>query len=317
MKKTILKIIAGIGVVMLLALAYFYSQFEPSENHEWGITFSHSHVEYLGFEWRTVYLDMLNDLQPQKLRLMSYWENIEPERGKFDYQVVDEMLIEAGKRNIEVILVVGHKQPRWPECHHPTWYAELSEHEQEHALMTMLTEAVNHFKQFDAVKIWQVENEPLFDFGHDCPAMSKDLLQEEIELVRSLDDRPILVTDSGELGRWLPTASVGADLFGTTMYRVVHNPTTGYFRYPLPPLWFRLKAGILNTFHKPQEILGVELQAEPWFADNMFLYSMEDQNALMNAKIFAQNIEYAKSAGFQNNYLWGEPFCAFRLRYGI
>lgn len=302
------KILVGIIILIIFILGYFYTQFTPTpiEKQEWGVTFSHRHAEYLGFDWKTMFIDIVNDLKPRKMRLMVYWEDSEPELGKFDFQDIDEMLIEAEKKDIDIILVLGHKQPRWPECHHPAWYNDLSGSQKQESQLAMVSQSVEHFKQFSAVKIWQVENEPLFNFGPFCPVLDKTFLKKEVELVRSQDSRPIMVTDSGELGRWLPTIKAAKpDIFGSTMYRVVHNPKFGYFRYPLPPAFFRIKAGIAKTFTGMDKIVGVELQAEPWFAEDLYKTDLQTQLGLMNAKAFEENIDYAQRVGFQENYLWG------------
>jgi hypothetical protein len=292
-------------LVVVGALVYFDSRFKPNKNGDWGLNFSVKYAEELGIDWKTMYLDMLNDLKPKKLRLMSYWDRIEPERGKFDFNVVDQQLIEAGKRNIEVVLVVGRKQPRWPECHEPQWFETLNKNEQEQAQLSMVKTAVEHFKQFGAVKIWQVENEPFFPFGPSCPRMDKNLVKAEMDAVRSLDSRPIMLTDSGELGLWVQAASLHPDILGSTMYRVVHKPKFGYLSYPLPPTFFHIKAGIVNTFVPVPKIMGVELQAEPWFDKGVNNMDLSTQLSLMNAKIFDDYIDYAKEAGLGDNYLWG------------
>ena len=114
-----------------------------------------------------------------------------------------------------------------------------------------------------------------------------------------------MVTDSGEKGLWIPTARLGADIFGSTMYRVVNDHRFGYVKYPIPPVYFRIKAGILKVVAKQDRIIGVELQAEPWFSQDLFQTDLSTQLALMNPKIFAQNIDYARRVGFEENYLWG------------
>lgn len=305
MKKKILKIVGVILLIIAAVCLYFYNQFDPAEEFIWGLNFSQVRARELGFDPKTMYLDMMNDLKPKKIRLNAYWNQIQPASDKYDFQEIDEYLIFAQQQNVEVILSVGKKLPRWPECHEPDWVKQLPDDQKVEVRLKMIENTINHFKDFSAIKIWQVENEPLFYFGDQCPKIDREILKKEIALVKSLDQRPVLVTDSGELGRWIPTATTGADIFGTTMYRIVHNPTTGYFKYPLPPAFFRIKAGILNTFAKPQGILGVELQAEPWFANGIENTPLETQKSLMNQKIFAEYIEYAQKAGFKDNYLWG------------
>ncbi len=305
MKKTLI-IVAALILILICTATFFTSKQKKPDKYEWGITFSHTHAQYMGYDWKTMYLDMLNDLQPKKLRLMAYWESIESERGKYNFGEVAQMVDEAQRRNIDVILVVGHKQPRWPECHHPGWYNDLDNSEKEQAQLEYVKNTVAYFKQFSAIKIWQVENEALFAFGEDCPTTPTDLIKKEMQVVRDIDSRPILLTDSGELGFWLPVAKLNPDIFGSTMYRVVHSPRLGYFKYPLPPQFFRGKAGFVKTFSNVDKMMGVELQAEPWFTDtDVFHTDLKTQNALMNTKIFNEYVNYAKKAGFEENYLWG------------
>lgn len=305
MNHIALKILIIILMLLIGSGVYFHSQFEPDPDPQFGLSFSIPYAEYLGFDWKTMYLDMLNDLQPRRLRLMAYWEMIEPEPDLFYLQDVEEMLAEAERQGIEVILVLGHKQPRWPECHHPGWYGELSAEEQTARLFHMLRVAVEHFQKYDSVQMWQIENEPFFEFGPECPRVDESLARQEVSLVKGLDSRPVILTDSGEKGSWVATANLGADVFGVTMYRTVHHHRFGYHKYPLPAWVYRLRAGWLRTFSDVDQIIGVELQAEPWFTGLVSETGLETQFSLMNSKIFRENIEYARKVGFRENYLWG------------
>ncbi len=307
-KPRLLKCALWCGVVLLLlgSLAgYFYSEYTPSQTLVWGVTFSPPAAEYLGLDWKQAYLAMLQDLSVKYVRIPVYWDRLEPKQGAFSYEEVDWMLQQAAQYHAQVILGLGRKQPRWPECHNPAWFNSLSSAEQQKATLDMLTHAVLHFKASAAVEVWQVENEPDFKFGPDCEKTPIDFLTTEVTLVRLLDSHPTLVTDSGEIGHWLPVAGSGADYFGSTMYRVVHNKFFGYITYPLPPLFFKIKAGILNSFAAPKKIWGVELQAEPWFVTDALHTPIPEQLALMNPELLAQNIAYARAVGFERNYLWG------------
>src|SRR3989344_3483723 len=227
------------------------------------------------------------------------------DRGKFDFSQMDRMLELAGDFGTEVILVVGKKQPRWPECHEPAWALALSREAEAAARLAMIEKAVTHFKAAPAVKIWQVENEALFKFGESCPKMDRSLLKKEVALVKSLDSRPVMVTDSGEMGRWIPTATGGADSFGSNLYRVVHNPVTGYFKYPMPTTIFRIKAGFLAVITGVRSVTGIELQAEPWLVNGVWGTELDTQKSLMNPKVFRENTDFAADVGFRDNYLWG------------
>jgi hypothetical protein len=304
MKKKLSVIVIVIVIVLFSTAVYFYEQGKPTQNITFGITFSTSYAASLGFDPKQMFLDMMADLKPKKIRLMAYWEEIEPSQGKFDFQNLDELLIEAGKENVDVILAVGRKLPRWPECHQPDWYNNLDASAKQEAQDTMVKTTVEHLKQFEAIKAWQVENEPYFVFGINCPIQSQDSVSQEVQLVKSLDNRPIILTASGEQGNWNQTARSGADIVGVTMYRTVYNDKLGYYKYPLGPWFYRIKAGIERTFEgKP--VIGVELQAEPWLLSGIFNTDLDTQRSLMNAKVFQSNASFAKQAGLADNYLWG------------
>lgn len=299
------RVILSIVVFLCGALVVFYFAYTPSQTMLWGASFVPKHAESLGLNPREAFLAVVNDLGVKYIRLAAYWEDIEAEQGNFLFTETDWYLQAAEQNQVKVILTVGHKQPRWPECHHPGWYDELSSEDKETALKNFVTQSVNHFKVFKSVEVWQVENEPYFKFGPECNKTTSKLLTEEVSLVKSLDNRPVLVTDSGELGRWVFVNMVGADYFGTTMYRTVHTPTYGYFTYPLPPGFFKIKAGVLQVFFKPQKIWGVELQAEPWFEAGVLETPLERHFELMNPEQFIKNMQYAEEVGFERNYLWG------------
>ena len=113
-----------------------------------------------------------------------------------------------------------------------------------------------------------------------------------------------MVTDSGELSIWVRAAK-RADVFGTTMYRIIHKNPIGYFKYPLPPKFFWLKANITHLFFPGKPIVVSELQAEPWGPKLIYDLTLEEQEKSMSLAQFHENIEYAEKVGFPEYYLWG------------
>jgi len=277
----------------------------PEEEVYFGTTFSNRYAEELGLDWKETYIAILDDLGVKKIRLAAYWLEVEPEQEQFDFSNIDFQINEAAKRDVEIILGVGQKLPRWPECFIPEWAHENPDKDE--ALLNYIEESVNRYKDVDQIVYWQVENEPfLAGFGV-CPPFDKDLLDEEIELVRSLDDRPILITDSGELGDWVRARKRG-DVFGTTMYRDVWFREVIPFHYPLPPTWFKFKDYVsraLTGGTYAEKIIVVEMQAEAWGPDPIPYITLEQQLKYMNFDDFKDNIVYSKRAGFPEIYLWG------------
>jgi hypothetical protein len=216
---------------------------------------------------------------------------------------LDWQIAEAQKRNAQIILVVGQKVPRWPECFIPVWMQNDSGQKKAELLKFIYT-VVERYKSEPAVKYWQVENEPFLDFGI-CPDLDPALLDSEIALVKNADpSRKIIVTDSGELSLWYQAAS-RADIFGTTMYRTIWKKGLGYFDYPIGPRFFQFKHWIIKTFAKQNQAIVIELQGEPWISGWTTDMALSEQFKSMNPEKLRDNVEFAKKVGFPEIYVWG------------
>ncbi|MBI3627913.1 MAG: DMT family transporter [Candidatus Sungbacteria bacterium] len=282
----------------------------PDRPIVWGLTFSTAFTDQLGLDWRSSYIAILDELQPKRLRLVAYWDEIEPKENKFDFSRLDILMHEAEKRNLPVILAVGMKLPRWPECHLPGWVENLSTGEKEAKLQPFIAEVVRHYVASPSLYLWQVENEPFLPFGT-CPSRPGGFLDNEIALVRSIDPaHQILISDAGETGDWIRAASRG-DVFGTTMYRKVYSrilgPFFGVTEYPIGPGAFLLKEKFVKYFTgKPDErYLVIELQAEPWQHLSIPETPIKTQINNFTPAYFQEVISYAQAAGFDEYYLWG------------
>ncbi len=312
------KILKVFGLIVLVIVAYFYLGFSAKpEGMQWGVTFSKNYAESLGLDWQETYLAILDDLSVDNLRLAAYWNQIEPESGNFDFSVIDFQVQEAAKRDVDVLLAVGRRLPRWPECHVPEWAKELEADQQQGALLHYVEAVIKRYKDYPNIVMWQVENEFfLRNFG-DCPKADSKLLDAELALVRSLDDRPIVVTDSGELGGWVGSMRRG-DIFGTTMYRTVYNDMIGYATYPLRPIYYKRRFLLYKPFFRTKEIINVELQAEPWARTSLTQDSLQTQYISLNPESFRKNISYAMASGISPAYLWGAEWWYYmKVKQGV
>ena len=308
MFKKILKYI-GIAILFLLGIAIllfiYFNIPTKSENKkaQLGVTFSYRYASDIGLDWQKAYAAVLDDLQVKKIRIPVYWDLVEKREGEYDFSAVDWQLAEARKRDAEIILVVGQKVPRWPECAIPEW-AQTDDQKRKETLLKFVEKVVDRYKNNPELKYWQVENEPFLAFGV-CPPLDVDLLDREIALVRKLDSsRQIIITDSGELSLWVSSAS-RADIFGTTMYRNVYKEGLGYYVYPLGPRFFHFKYGLIEKIIGRREAIVVELQAEPWIAGYTTNQPLEEQYKSMTADKLKKNVSYARQVGFPQIYLWG------------
>ena len=302
--KVFLIVLASVTTLAIILLAYFNFPVENMEKKAGiGVTFSSRYAKDIDIEWKDAYLSMLDDLKIKKIRIPVYWDLVEPEEGKYDFSDLEWQLNEAAKRNAEVILVVGQKVPRWPECFIPNW-ANGSEQEKRDDLLKFIEIAVNHFKNYPAVKYWQVENEPFLDFGI-CPVIDSNQVDKEIEIVRKNDSsRKIIVTDSGELSLWIKAAK-RADVFGTTMYREVVNSKLGAWKYPIGPNFFKFKRMLIDIFAGQKNAVVIELQGEPWLQGWTTGFPLEQQLVSMNSEKLKDNVQFAKNSGFSDIYIWG------------
>ena len=293
--------------LICVAVYMFTGKTEKSENMDFGVTFSQLFAEQMELDWKKAYLAALDELNVKKLRLIAYWQKIEPNEGEYSFDDLDWQINEAEKRDAQVILAVGRKLPRWPECHVPEWARGLDESEQQEKLLSLLTQIINRYKDNQTIKIWQVENEPfLMGFG-ECPRLDKEFLKKEIDLVRELDSkkRPILMTASGELSLWTQPALIG-DIFGTTLYRIVWSDLLQkHVEYPIPAVFYNKRAELVKWLTGIDKAVIIELQAEPWSHLMIYENTLEEQFKTMDFERFKEIIDYAKYTGFDEAYLWG------------
>jgi hypothetical protein len=294
------------GVLAAVALLFAYFNLpgpQPRQDVGLGLTFSSRYAEALGLDWRETYLALLDEVEVRKVRIPVYWDLVEKNRGEYDFSDVDWQLEEARKRNVEVVLAMGQKVPRWPECFVPEW-ARQDDAVRKGELLRFLAKTAGRYKDRTEIRMWQVENEPFLKFGN-CPPLDVSLLEQEIALVKQIDaSRPVLVTDSGELSLWVSAAKRG-DVFGTTMYRDIWKEGWGHFEYPLGPNFFLTKALLVRIFTEQRNMIVIELQGEPWAPGWVANVSLEEQFRTMNENRLRENVEYARRVGFPEIYLWG------------
>jgi len=300
------KIIFGFLIFVLIFISYFFIGVPPQAKEiSWGVNFSQKHAELLGLDWKETYLALLNDLGAKNFKVAAHWDLLESEKDKYYFDDLDWQIKTAEEKEAEILLVIGMKTPHWPECHIPEWAKNFSKEEQQKEILEILEKIVLRYKNSEAIKYWQVENEPFFPFG-ECPWVDKAFLKEEINLVKTLDSqkKPIIISDSGEGSFWIQAATLG-DIAGTTMYKRVWFRQLGfYIHYPFPPTFYWRKAQIIKKFFG-KKVICIELQAEPWGPALLYDLPLEEQEKTMNFEQFKKNIEFAKKTGLDEFYLWG------------
>ena len=299
-------LLSTLAVIFIAFVLYIFSGVLPDESTMvFGVTFSKPFAEQMGIDWQKAYLAALDDLRVRKLRLIAFWPEVEPQDNQFYFDDLDWQVREASKRGAEIILAVGRRLPRWPECHVPGWAKDLSEAQQQEKVLRMISEVVKHYQNEPAIKIWQVENEPFLKSFGICPKLDEEFLDKEIALARlDLARRPVMLTASGELSDWNKPA-IKSDILGTSLYRMVWSDFFSHFRYPIPPGFYYKREKLTKWLTGVDKIILIELQAEPWGPKMIYETSVKDQEISMNLDKFIEMINYVKRTGFDEAYLWG------------
>ena len=304
--KNILIVLFGTGGIFFIVFLFALQLPGRPQNNDttFGVTFSPRYAEAFGVDWHEAYRAILSDLGVRNFRLSAYWDSTEPDEDGYYFDDLDYQLDQAARHNAHVLLAVGRKLPRWPECHEPEWVKDFQKSEFDQKLLDYVTVVVNRYKDNPALSRWQVENEVLFPFGICSHPYDLALLKKEIDLVRSLDPKhEVVVTDSGEWTPWMPLALYG-DILGVSMYREAWNTFLhSHIPFPIKEGWYQLRASMIG--HWKKSIIVTELQAEPWAGKPVEQMGPDESMLLMPLDKIKENVRFARNVGFPEVYLWG------------
>lgn len=322
-RLTIINSIGKLVGILLIAMGLYILAFGKSAGAPTlGVTFSPRYAQELGLNDKLTFGWMLVDLKIKNLRLPIYWDEVEKAPGRYDFSGVDYYLDRARLHNLNVIVGLGFKQPRWPECFEPDFVKNYSITAKNEAILKLVRAEVEHFKESGQIVAWQVENEPYLFFGLCQKTDFEDadqLLNAEVAIVKSLDSRPVLITDSGELTSWVDGMR-HSDWFGISVYRTVWNPVFGIVDYPLPPIFYDTKDLLASKLggKVPGRKIISELQAEPWAPTGRPLnqISAEAQMKIFPLNQLQENVNFAKQTHFNSIYLWGVEWWYYMASIG-
>ncbi len=314
----ILLIALLLKIVILALVIIFLAQKTIPETITYGMSFNTLYARELGLDWKETYDAIIDDLGVRHLRLAAHWPMVEPEAGKYNFEELDYQIQKAEESGAEVIMAVGRRLPRWPECHIPEWANAIEVEQRNTAQLEYVKQVIERYRNSSAIKYWQVENEPfleVFAFEH-CGRLDIDFLEKEISFVRDLDPtRDIIVTDSGNLGLWYGAYKRG-DIFGTSVYVHFWNPEIGQFRTLLPPFVYRVKENILAFIYGEKPTFLIELSAEPWLIAPIATVPIETQFSRMDLQKFNDILEYAQQTRYERQYLWGAEWWYWLTKNG-
>ena len=301
-----------------------------------GTTFSQLQCRYLDLEVQDTFRQICR-LGCDRLRLCSYWHEIEPMPGKFDFTQLDWLLTESQKYGVEIVLTVGMKAPRWPEFHFPDWLKSRYDTTNsqvaidqnraiaEHAL-TFIAAVVGHTRSAPNLKYWQIENEPLTRLEITGDRwLSAPFVRQEVSLVRrlALPGQKLVLTNAIALPSGnLPTDEQAlqisqslVDCVGFNVYTKVPAGRPSFYLQPLPTYWQTLQRWQTQLNQNAKAPWIAEAQAEPWEPDQLVptkrldYVSSSPQQASRLATFLA-------SLGYETVMLWGCEYWYWQKRQG-
>lgn len=304
------------GALLILLGMYIIARWYIVTNQDkplsLGTTFVPNYARYLGVDPQETYRAIINDLGVDRIRLVSYWKDIEPVQGTYNFEELDWQFRIAEEHGTKISLALGMRQPRWPECHEPTWIdASLPRSEWQPALENFITAVVDRYKDSPVLDSYQLENEYFLSVFGECKNFDRQRLVEEYDLVKRLDsDTKIIVSRSNNwtIASGFPVGDPRADEFGVSMYKRVWDKTLTkrYYEYPIPSWFYSTLAGggkILTG----KDLMVHELQAEAWAPDGLEIKDapIDELYKSMSPDILADRFKYATDTGMRTIDTWG------------
>lgn len=297
------------------AIAYWYQKQHQNEKLTYGVTFIREYAEYYGLNPKETMLALRDDLGFKRFRLVSYWKDIEPTQGQYDFSDLDWQFQKVNEVHGQISLAIGLRQPRWPECHAPGWVDPAKKDVWYPELKKYMSAVVERYKDNPALVSYQLENEYLLGVFGECQpyGSERERLIEEFNLVKNIDPKTPIIISYANNYFGVSTSKPLADQVGVSVYKRVWDKTLTkrYFEYPFPSWYYSWRAGQQQILTGRTSMLH-ELQAEPWPPNGVKEASIAEQDKSMDAKRLKERIHYGENTGFRDIDLWGGEWWYWR-----
>ena len=306
----------------MYGIAQWYIREQANKPLVLGASFIPAYAESLGLNAHDTLDALVDDVGVRHFRLVSYWDQLEPQQGKYDFSLLDWQFKKIERAGGTVTLSVGMRQPRWPECHMPQWAMGEPQAKWQPQLEAFMRAVVDRYKDSPSLRSYQVENEYfLRGFGRceellgEQAAFDRGRLMSEYNVVKQADpDTPVIIARSNNaLG--YPAGDPRPDEFGISIYKRVWDAAHfhRYVEYPFPAWYYAFLAGSQQLLTGRNMVIH-ELQAEAWPPDGKGIteISLKEQDKSFNAERFKDRIQFGKATGMREMYLWGAEYWYYR-----
>lgn len=276
-----------------------------------GVSFSLKQCRNFAIDPKDTLSWLVKEAGFRRFRLMSYWNEHEKQPGKYDFSQLDWQIKKITKAGGQITLCLGARQPRWPENHWPDWAWQAEKRERTACLLKYIETVVNRYKDEPEIVSWQLENEALLKAFGQRPEVDRQRLRAEYTLIKSLDERPIIMTNSTSWG--IPIRKPIPDMVGFSYYHTLYRKG-GYHTSMFHPGIHRLRKGLIRLIHRKPVFIH-ELQLEPWGPANIWDMPIEEQDKSMDAHAIARNIKLASQINAWPIDLWGGEWWYWRLKH--
>lgn len=308
---TIIVVLVAVGGMYGIARWYIHSE---KGKQQLGVSFIPDYAESLGVDPQQT-MDALTGIGVKQFRLVSYWSDMERTPGHYDFSQLDWQFKKAKAANAKVLLTVGLRQPRWPECHMPDWAAKEPMSQWQPQLEQFMQAVIQRYQHSPSLQAYQLENEYFLKGFGTCTDFSRSRLVSEYNLVKKLDPHRTIIVGRSNNALGFPVGQPQPDEFSISVYKRVWdgNFSHRYLEYPQPAWFYAYIAGAQKIFTGRDMIIG-ELQAEAWPPRGKTIQqtSLAEQNKSFNADRFKARVQYGKATGMPQIYLWGAEYWYYR-----
>jgi hypothetical protein len=295
--------------VLSYGVAEWYIHKHNQEPLVLGTSFISDYAQSFGLDPKQTLNAIFQDLGIRQVRLVSYWNQVEKTPGHYDFSDLDWQFAMANKYGAKVSLAIGLRQPRWPECHEPSFIDTTKPESQwTPQLNKYMLAVIERYKNNPALQDYELENEFFMTVFGECKNFDRNRLVNEFNMVKAADPKHHVIISRSDNWIGIPVGQPKPDEFAISVYKRVWDSTIThrYFEYPLPP-WFYASLAGWEELLSGRSMIIHELQTEPWTpkGQNIIQTSVEEQFKSINPERLENRIQYGKDTGMRTIDLWG------------